>query len=226
MQKQADPERMFRLCTPGSEVDEPAFLELLVAYGQAMWSWSRVEDKWFLVFAHAVEPSTNNHSRALREAFFSIVGARARLNMIHSVARVMWEKKTNTWKAWADLHDECEKQLKIRGRMAHLVGHAMYPADKRKKPVTVIMEPIHHPKSPRTHGEAKSSGFTSDQLSRYAREWGHLNERLGVFCALAQHERQHGASDELTARLRDLLRTQYCRIHHRRRTELPLEDMD
>lgn len=202
--KALDPDRMFRVCTPGAEADEPAFVELLIAYGQAMWSWSRVESKLFLIFAHAVEPTTNNHSKALRAAFFSIIGARARLDMIHSVAQVMW-KKSGAWKEWVALYEECKTQLRIRGKMAHLTGHAMYPSDRRKKPLAVIIEPIHHPNSPCTHGEAKNVGYTTDQLSQYARDWEHLNSRLGVFVALVSHQTQPEASEELTDRLRHLL---------------------
>ncbi len=196
--------RMFRLCTPGSELDVPEFTELLIAYGQAMWSWSRVESKLFLIFAHAVEPTTNNHSKALRAAFFSIISSLGRLDMIHSVAQTMWDK-SNVWNEWIDLYKECRAQLRIRGKMAHLVGHAIYPKGKGKKAEALIIEPIWHPNAPATHAQARNVGFNADQLSHYARSWENLNARLGVFCAYLSHQRQYGASSELSARLRQLL---------------------
>lgn len=199
-----NPDRLFRVCTPGAEIDEPAFVNLLIAYGQAMWSWSRVESKLFLIFAHAVEPMTNNHSKALRAAYFAIVGARARLDMIHAVAQVMW-KKSDAWKEWLDLYEECKGQLSIRGKMAHLTGHAIYPNGEKGKPLPVIIEPVHHARSPRTASEAKSAGYTSEQLAQYARDWEHLNSRLGVFVAYVDHQMSPEASEELSTRLRSLL---------------------
>ena len=199
------PDRVFRVCTPGAEADEPAFVELLIAYGQAMWSWSRVESKLFLIFAHAVEPTTNKHSKALRAAYFAIVGARARLDMIHAVAQVIW-KKSDVWGDWLDLYDECKNQLSIRGKMAHLTGHAIFPSGNKGKPLALIIEPIHHARSPRTVSEAKNSGYTSEQLAQYARDWEHLNSRLGVFVAYVEHQTNANASEELSTRLRDLLK--------------------
>jgi hypothetical protein len=204
MPRAINPDRMFRVCTPGSEMNEPAFVELLIAYGQAMWSWSRVESKLFLIFAHAVEPTTNNHSKALRAAYFAIVGARARLDMIHAVAKIMW-KESDAWKEWVNLYEECKKQLSIRGKIAHLAGHVIYSYEENKEPLALLIESVHHVRAPRTHAEAKSIGYSSAQLSQYAYDWENLNSRLGVFVVYVDNQLRPENSRELTDHLRTLL---------------------
>lgn len=201
-------DRFFQICTPGAEIDRQEFQELLVAYAHAMWAWSRVENKLFLIFAHAVEPTTNNHSKALRAAFFSIVTAKARLDMLHSVARAMWEGKRH-WQDWLRIHEECGAQLRVRGRLAHLVGYGFI--DERKGRTTrfmaVLAEPMFHPMSPKRHSDLRRSEFTAASLSALAADWALLNDRLGVFVALAHHEAQPEASSELSDRLSQLLQT-------------------
>lgn len=202
------PDRVFLSCNPGSEIDRPEFTDLLISYAHAMWSWSRVEDKLFLIFAHAVEPTTNNHSKALRAAFFSIVTAKARLDMIHSVARAMWEGKAH-WESWMTIYDECTSQLRTRGRLAHLVGYGFHD-EKQGKPkrfIAVLGEPTYHPSSPRRHADLRRAEFGPDKLSRLASDWRNLSDRLGVFCLLAAEQAKPDASAAHSDQLIQILKT-------------------
>ena len=70
MPKSLPLDRFFTVGFPGLVQSKPELSELAIAYAAAMWAWSLSESKLFLVFAHAVEPVTNKHSKALRAAFF------------------------------------------------------------------------------------------------------------------------------------------------------------
>lgn len=183
-----NPKRLFRVCTPGSELDVPEFQELYTAYSQAMWSWSRAENKLFIIFAFALS-GNDPDVPALRELFFSVISPQARIDMIHAIAKIRW-KKSGIWNDWVKLYEELKTQLSIRGKLAHLVGYAYYPKPKNKKAETLIMAPPWHPNAPVTHGQAKASGYDAAKLSMLASEWEKLSSRLGVFVALAEHEKQ------------------------------------
>ena len=200
-------DRFFIMYTPGSEIEHPEFEKLLIAYGQAMWSWSRVENNLFAIFSQAIAPTTTSHQKALRAAFFSIVAAKNRLDMLSSVTKEMW-KGQGYWDDWLALLDECRSAQRTRGRLAHLVGYGFYiqkPNAQRDEIFAVLGEPQNHPTAPRNHSDLKRGEFDADSLANHARVWGSLNSRLMLF---AQHvqEAQRGASSQPPANLRRLLR--------------------
>jgi hypothetical protein len=200
-------ELLFTVCTPQTVGRHPEFAELLIAYAHAMWSWSRLEATLFQIFADTVEPTTNHHADALRAAFFSIVSAKSRIDMIHSVARARWHGKLH-WAEWAKLYNECVKQLRVRGRIAHLVGYSYAPNARGKKVVAALAEAIHHPSAPHAHKDLKQKGITVDDLRSYVDCWELLSQRLQVFRLLAREQAQPQASAELSADLLRLLQTQ------------------
>jgi hypothetical protein len=195
-------DRYFKVCTLGDEKTNPEIAELLIAYGQAMWAWTRAESFLFLIFADAVEPRTNNHSKALRAAYFSVVSPIGRLDMINAVMNATEHPAHNDWKP---LYKECRRELAVRGKLAHLVGHSYERT--RGKPHAVLMDPIWHPNTKKTHGEANALPFTTKSLTDLAAKWELLNQRLHVFRMLqktmmGQLKSSQKADAELEAHLR------------------------
>lgn len=197
----ASPDRFFKVCRPGSE-SNPEFVELLSAYGQAMWSWTHTESLLFLVFAHVVEPTTNKHSKALRAAFFSVVSPLARLDMINATIKATRTQPQQ--EDWKPFYNECRKELATRGQLAHLTGHS-YIRKGQSKPHAVLMEPIWHPNAKRTHSEANALLFTVKHLTELALKWENLRERLHILVVLISAQNKPQVDLELEETLRQTL---------------------
>src|SRR6267143_1102939 len=196
LEKALSPNRIFLLCTPGSELHEPAFVDLLGSYAQAMWSWSRAENKLFILFLLAFGVKNKTTNEALRETFFSVISPQGRIDMLHAAATKAW-RRTKAWKPWVSLYAQFKQELSVRGRFAHLIGAAYYPTVLKGKAHALLIEPTWHPQSPISYGQAKNRGFDAVQLSEYARQWEFLGNRLGTFVALIGAIGQPRPSDEL-----------------------------
>lgn len=195
-------DRAFRVCKPGDEKAYPELAELLVAYAQALWEWTKVESFLFLAFAHAIAPNSNEHSDRIRVAFFSVVSPQARLDMVNAI--ITSAGNADHIRYWAPLYKEFRAELTTRGKIAHLIGHS-YKAHGRKKARAVLMEPIWHPKTKHTHAEANSVIYTADYLKSLAEKWGLLEQRLSVFVMMMHVENKPPEYRIPTAHLRALL---------------------
>lgn len=173
-------DRLFTVGGLGHEKTHPELTDLMIAFAQASWSWTHAESCLFRLFAHAVEPHSNRHTKALRAAFFSVVSPLGRLDMINAVIASTCDKERI--KHWSPIYLEYRKQIAIRGRLAHLAGHSYTP--ENGKPRAILMEPIYHPKTKRTHAEANSVEYTASHLRRLADKWGALSARVSVFILL------------------------------------------
>jgi hypothetical protein len=195
--KQDISDRLFTVCRPGHEKTNPELAELLMAFGLASWTWTHTESRLFLLFAHLIEPKTNNNSKAIRAAFFSIVSPMGRLDMINSVVNSSGDDERV--KQWSRLYKECRKQLTTRGKLAHLVGYSYKAANKEVR--AILMEPIWHPNTRRTHAEANSVQYTAEHLNRLATDWHLLAEKIHLFILFVGEQDSLSESAQSIARL-------------------------
>jgi hypothetical protein len=190
--------RVFTVCRPGHEKTNPELADLLMAFGLASWTWTHTESLLFLLFAHVVEPNANDHTKALRAAYFSVVSPLGRLDMINAAISATGDE--NRIDLWKPLYLDCRTQQKKRGNLAHLAGYSYKPAN-RKDRRAILMEPTLHPNTKMTHERANSVEYTADYLRDLTTKWQALAERIYLFTAYVDEKDSLSESARSIARL-------------------------
>jgi hypothetical protein len=157
------------------------WLNLQIAYANAMWAWAQIETQIFAIFA-AATGGLKGDLRPLRAAFFALVSFEGRLTQTHAAMKERWgNPRHQHFDIWSKLYERCKTAQRQRGSIAHLSGYRVDPQKPHQKPLFVLVEPFWHHRHPPTWGEAKSRGTDSQKLRQYAHEWHKLMFDLDRF---------------------------------------------
>lgn len=150
--------------------------DLKLAYADAMWAWSRVESELFAVYVAAIHGYTANY-KSLQESYFAIVSAKSRLDMTNVAAKARWGG-TNTAITWTALYSRCSKELRVRGKCAHLKGEVIAPEKPNQKTIAVLTQAFWHPEKHMNYQDAKNRFPNAETLINYAATWNELANDL------------------------------------------------
>ncbi len=184
----------------GQEADEtaPALLKALAAaYGECLWEWSCIETELFQVFTAASGLALSwtladfERQETLGRTFFAVKGIETRLAMTHALAQQRWAESPHL-ATWTAIHDELDKQRRVRGRIAHRTG-LLYPnPDSSKPPLAVVIEPMLHVNMAQSYQDAKNRGTALVKLVEINKDFLRLRKRMSEFVVTLAQER-HGA---------------------------------
>jgi hypothetical protein len=96
------------------------------AIGRAVTNWQLVEDVLGLIFAHLMAPTNISSKTSAHAAYYSIIGFRARLEMVDAAASMQWHGGRFT--KWRALKKKINKQNESRNRFAHFSLHELSPS--------------------------------------------------------------------------------------------------
>lgn len=180
--------------------------ELKIAYASAMWSWARIDSDIFSVYIAAIDGFMANFL-ATQKSYFSVVSAQARLDITHQAALSRWANSPLLAR-WIKLQKTCKSELAARGRIAHLTGSIFEPEMPHQKHIAILEEHFWHPNKKLKYNEAKSVGFTADQLIELSKKWDDLHRQLRQFYEPIWTERLETLSPKTPEQPMGLLRPQ------------------
>ena len=198
----------------GQESEEPGpeLKALAAAYGECLWDWSLIETELFMVFTAAsglvrsmTLADTERH-KTLAGTFFAVKGIEIRLAMTHALAQHRWEKSPHL-AIWKGIHDDLDKQRRVRGKIGHRTGLLFSNPDSGKPPIALLIDPRMHVDMAVSYQDAKNGGISLVKLVQIHQDFLRLQKRMGEF-VLTLVEEQHVAFSQPQAGPPLPLRTQ------------------
>jgi hypothetical protein len=157
-------------------------LKLKQAYADALWAWAEVETQLFMIY-FAANGCSDDLFEHFQKEYFSVVSFRVRLDMTNKDAQRCWSNH-RLIEYWNEVYKDCCKQNGKRGKIAHLVGDIYLPDNNNSKALLTV--PYFHPRRPKTLAQAKSEGYDTAKLLKFASDWHALSIKIGKVANLAK----------------------------------------